>query len=123
MFRAILAGVGVSTSRTPICGTNGEEKKMKRFLSALSSMAALVAVILVFSPATYAANPEDKCEIGTGCTYTAAGPESTCDCPGDQLGQSDNTRGGSSTSGPGSSDPNSTPTVCTGVSNPAHPCP
>jgi hypothetical protein len=96
---------------------------MKRFLYALSSTVALVAVILVFPPATYADSPADKCEIGTNCTYTAAGPESTCDCPGDQLGQSDNTKGGSTTTGPGSSEPNSVETTCTGVNNKPHTCP
>jgi hypothetical protein len=121
MFGAILAGVGASTSRTPVCGTNGEEKRMKRFLYALSSTAALVAVILVFAPATYAVSPADQCE-NDGGTYTAAGPESTCTFPGDPVGNSDNTKGGSIDTGPGNS-PKKDTTQCTGVNNDPHPCP
>jgi hypothetical protein len=95
---------------------------MKRFLFVLSLTAVLVAAILVFSPVAYTASPAQEC-ADAGGTYTAAGPDSTCTIPGDQVGNSDNTKGGSSTAGPGKSDPNSTTTDCTGVNNKPHQCP
>ena len=95
---------------------------MKRFLFALSSTAALVTVILVVSPATYAASPEAEC-VADGGTYVAAGPESSCTFAGEPVGNSDNTKGGSTEAGPGKSEPNSTETVCTGVNNKPHKCP
>jgi hypothetical protein len=95
---------------------------MKRFLFVLSLTAVLVAAVLVFSPVTYAASPAQDCAAAGG-VYTAAGPDSTCAFPADPVGQSDNTKGGSQTSGPGKSDPNSTDTTCTGVNNKPHSCP
>jgi hypothetical protein len=96
---------------------------MKRFLFVLSSTAALVAVILVFAPATYAANPEQECEADGVSTYIHDGPNSTCSTPGEPVGQSDNTKGGSQVTGPGKSEPNSDEEICTGVNNKPHPCP
>jgi hypothetical protein len=96
---------------------------MKRFLFVLSSTAALVAVILVFAPATYAANPEQECEADGVSTYVHAGPDSSCVTPGEQVGNSDNTKGGEQTTGPGKSEPNSEETECTGVNNKPHRCP
>jgi hypothetical protein len=107
--------------RTPMCDTNGGGM-MKRFLFALSSTAALVAVILVVSPATYADSPEAEC-VADGGTYVAAGPESSCTFAGEPVGNSDNTKGGSVDSGPGKSGPNETVTTCTGVNNKPHTCP
>ena len=95
---------------------------MKRLLFALSSTAALVAVVLVFSPATYAATPAQECAEAGG-TYTAAGPDSSCDFPAEPVGNSDNTKGGSQVTGPGKSEPNSDETICTGVNNKPHKCP
>jgi hypothetical protein len=96
---------------------------MKRFLFALSLTVVLVAAILVFSPVTYAANPEQECEATPGNVYVHDGPNSTCTTPGEPVGNSDNTKGGSQTSGPGKSEPNSEETVCTGVNNKPHSCP
>ena len=95
---------------------------MRRFLLVLSLAASLVAAVLVFSPATYAASPADQCAAAGG-TYTAAGPNSTCTIPGEPVGNSDNTKGGSTTTGPGNSQPNSDTTTCTGVNNKPHQCP
>lgn len=95
---------------------------MKRLLFLMSMIAALVVVILVFSPITYAASPAEDCAAAGG-TYTAAGPNSTCTFPGEPVGNSSNTKGGSETSGPGKSDPNSTTATCTGVNNKPHSCP
>jgi hypothetical protein len=95
---------------------------MKRFLIALSSTAALVAVLLVLAPVSYAASPAQECTAAGG-TYTAAGPDSTCTFPGTPVGNSDNTKGGATESGPGKSEPNSEETVCTGVNNNPHTCP
>ena len=95
---------------------------MERFLFALTSTVALVAVILVVSPATYAASPAAECELAGG-TYDAAGPESSCIFAGEPVGNSDNTKGGSQVTGPGKSQPNSEETICTGVNNKPHTCP
>ena len=95
---------------------------MKRSLFSLSSTAVLVAVILVFSPATYAASPAQDCEA-LGGTYDAAGPDSSCNFAGEPVGNSDNTKGGSQVTGPGKSQPNSEETICTGVNNKPHTCP
>jgi hypothetical protein len=95
---------------------------MRRFLFVLSLTAALVAAVLVFAPVTYAASPAQECAAAGG-TYTAAGPDSTCTFAGEPVGNSDNTKGGSSTSGPGKSEPNSDTTTCTGVNNKPHSCP
>ena len=95
---------------------------MKRFLFLLGLTAVLVAALLVFAPVGYSANPADECAAAGG-TYVAAGPDSTCTFPGEPVGNSDNTKGGSETSGPGKSEPNSTETTCTGVNNKPHECP
>ena len=95
---------------------------MKRLLFIVTVVAALVAAILVFSPLTYAASPAQDCAAAGG-TYTAAGPNSTCTIPGAPVGNSSNTKGGSSTAGPGKSEPNSDTTTCTGVNNKPHACP
>ena len=81
-----------------------------------------MAAILVFSPLTYGATPAQKCELEGG-VYTAAGPDSSCDTPGDPVGNSDNTKGGSQTTGPGDSQPNKETTTCDGVNNKPHQCP
>jgi hypothetical protein len=95
---------------------------MKRIWLLLTMAGILVAAILVFSPVTYAASPAQECEAAGG-SYTAAGPNSTCTFPGTPVGNSSNTKGGSSTSGPGKSEPNSETTSCTGVNNKPHTCP
>jgi hypothetical protein len=92
---------------------------MKLFLFILS---LLVAAILAFSPATFAANPAQECAAAGG-VYVHAGPDSTCTFPGTPVGNSSNTKGGSQTSGPGKSEPNSETEVCTGVNNKPHQCP
>ena len=92
---------------------------MKLFLFILS---LLVAAILAFSPATFGASPAQECAAAGG-TYVAAGPNSTCSFPATPVGNSGNTKGGSQTSGPGKSEPNSETTTCTGVNNKPHSCP
>jgi hypothetical protein len=82
----------------------------------------LVAAVLAFSPATFAASPAQDCAAAGG-TYVAAGPDSSCTFPGTPVGNSSNTKGGSETTGPGKSEPNSEETVCTGVNNKPHQCP
>jgi hypothetical protein len=95
---------------------------MKRFVVALSGIAVLAAAILVFASVGYAASPAQECAAAGG-TYTAAGPDSSCTFPGDPVGNSDNTKGGSSDTGPGKSEPNEEVITCTGVNNKPHPCP
>jgi hypothetical protein len=95
---------------------------MKRFFFTLSVIAALVAAVMVFSAVGYAASPAQDCATAGG-TWVAAGPDSSCSFAGDPVGNSGNTKGGSSASGPGKSDPNSTETTCTGVNNKPHSCP
>jgi len=95
---------------------------MKRFMVALSGIAVLAAVILVFASVGYAASPAQECAAAGG-TYTAAGPDSSCTFAGDPVGNSDNTKGGSSETGPGKSEPNEEETICTGVNNKPHRCP
>jgi hypothetical protein len=95
---------------------------MKRFMVALSAVAVLAAVILVFSAVGYAASPAQDC-ADAGGTYNAAGPDSSCVFAGDPVGQSGNTKGGSQETGPGKSEPNEEETVCTGVNNKPHRCP
>src|SRR5690349_16416852 len=48
--------------------------------------------------AAQAASPAQDCEAAGG-TYTAAGPNSTCTFPGEPVGNSSNTKGGSETTG------------------------
>jgi hypothetical protein len=95
---------------------------MKRVLIALSSGAALLLVLLVLAPVSVAASPQQDCQAAGG-TYVAAGPNSSCTFPGTPVGNSGNTKGGSQTTGPGKSQPNSNETVCTGVNNKPHSCP
>jgi hypothetical protein len=68
------------------------------------------------------ASPAQDCAAAGG-TYVAVGPNSACTLPGEPVGNSDNTKGGSETSGPGKSEPNSETVTCTGVNNKPHPCP
>jgi hypothetical protein len=91
---------------------------MKRFLCLLGMVVALV----VLSPAIYAGNPAQDCEDAGGI-YTADGPNSHCDFPGTPVGNSGNTKGGGSVTGPGKSEPNSEPINCEGVNNKPHDCP
>jgi hypothetical protein len=95
---------------------------MKGVLKTLVLAVVVAAAVLVFSSVGYAASPADECAAAGG-TYVAAGPDSTCTFPGTPVGNSDNTKGGSETSGPGKSEPNSTTTDCTGVNNKPHQCP
>jgi hypothetical protein len=95
---------------------------MKRFVVALSGVVVLAAAILVFASVGYAASPAQDCAAAGG-TYTAAGPDSSCTFPGAPVGNSDNTKGGSSDTGPGKSEPNEEVTNCTGVNNKPHKCP
>jgi len=95
---------------------------MKRFVVALSGIAVLAAAILVFASVGYAASPAQDCAAAGG-TYTAAGPDSSCTFPGDPVGNSDNTKGGSSDTGPGKSEPNEEVINCDGVNNNPHKCP
>ena len=95
---------------------------MKRAALVLTLVAALVAAMLVFSAGAFAANPEQECEAAGG-TYVHAGPDSTCTFPGTPVGKSDNTKGGSQTTGPGKSEPNEEEVICTGVNNKPHQCP
>jgi hypothetical protein len=81
-----------------------------------------VAAIFVLAPVTFAANPAQDC-TDAGGTYVADGPNSTCTFPGDPVGNSANTKGGSQDTGPGKSEPNSDTTTCTGVNNKPHACP
>lgn len=96
---------------------------MKRFMVALSAIAVLAAVILVFASVGYAASPEQECEADGVSTYTHAGPNSTCVTPGEPVGKSDNTKGGEVDTGPGKSEPNEELDTCTGVNNKPHRCP
>ena len=96
--------------------------KLKRSLVHLSALAGLVAAILVFASVGTAASPAQEC-TDAGGQYLAAGPDSSCTMPGEQVGNSDNTKGGSVESGPGKSEPNSEETTCTGVNNKPHKCP
>jgi hypothetical protein len=89
---------------------------------AMLAAIALAATVLVFSPATFAANPAQDC-ADAGGVYVAAGPDSTCTFPAEPVGNSDNTKGGSQTTGPGKSEPNEEEVICTGVNNKPHECP
>lgn len=95
---------------------------MKRLLIGLFSLAALVAMVLVLAPVGYSASPAQECEAAGG-TYVHAGPDSSCTIPGEPVGNSDNTKGGSVKTGPGKSEPNEEEEICTGVNNKPHPCP
>jgi hypothetical protein len=95
---------------------------MRRLLSMITLSAALAAAVLAFSPASFAASPAQEC-TSNGGSWTAAGPDSSCTYPGTPVGNSDNTKGGSSTSGPGKSAPNSDTSTCTGTNNKPHSCP
>ena len=95
---------------------------MTRIALVLTLAAALVAVMMVFSAGSFAASPAQECAAAGG-EYVAAGPTSTCTTPGEPVGQSDNTKGGSTDTGPGKSEPNEEVTTCTGVNNKPHPCP
>jgi hypothetical protein len=86
------------------------------------ALALALGLGLVFSPATFADSPAQECEA-LGGTYTPAGPDSMCTIPGTPVGNSDNTKGGSTDTGPGKSEPNEEVTICTGVNNKPHPCP
>jgi hypothetical protein len=86
------------------------------------ALALALGLGLVFSPATFADSPAQECAAAGG-TYTAAGPDSTCTMPGTPVGNSGNTKGGSTETGPGKSEPNEEETICTGVNNKPHPCP
>ena len=92
---------------------------MKRLLLALSTAAVLAAAILVFSPVGYAASPAQECAAAGG-TYVAAGPDSSCTFPGTPVGNSGNTKGGSSETGPGKSEPYEEETVSNVVNNKPH---
>jgi hypothetical protein len=70
----------------------------------------------------YAASPAQECAAAGG-TYNPDGPNSSCVIPGDQVGNSGNTKGGSSDTGPGKSEPNEELVNCTGVNNKPHRCP
>ena len=95
---------------------------MKRLVVALSGIAVLAAVIMVFASVAYAASPAQECAAAGG-TYTAAGPNSSCVFPGEPVGKSGNTKGGGAETGPGKSEPNEEEVTCTGVNNKPHPCP
>ena len=95
---------------------------MKGKLSALMLAAVLAVAFVVFSPIASGATPAQKCEAAGG-EYVAAGPDSTCTFPGEPVGKSGNTKGGSVETGPGDSEPQEEVTVCTGVNNKPHPCP
>ena len=95
---------------------------MKRLSVALSTIAVLALAILVFASVGYAASPAQECTAAGG-TYVAAGPDSSCTFPGTPVGNSDNTKGGSSETGPGKSEPNKEEVTCTGLNNKPHPCP
>jgi hypothetical protein len=95
---------------------------MKRTLFVLAIAAVLATAMFVFSPLSYAASPAQECEAAGG-TYTPAGPNSTCTFPGTPVGNSSNTKGGSTDTGPGKSEPNEEITTCTGVNNKPHSCP
>jgi hypothetical protein len=92
----------------------------------LAAIALALGVGLVFSPATFAASPEAECLASDpDAVYTPAGPDSTCTIPGEPVGNSDNTKGGSTETGPGNSDTSTheDEEICTGVNNKPHPCP
>jgi hypothetical protein len=93
-----------------------------KLLRALCAVTLLAAPIFIFAPIGYADSPAAEC-AESGGTYVAAGPESSCTFAGEPVGNSDNTKGGSQTSGPGKSAPNETETNCTGVNNKPHSCP
>lgn len=76
----------------------------------------------VAGQASQSMSPAQECEQAGG-TYIHDGPNSTCTYPGTPVGNSDNTKGGSQTTGPGKSEPNSETENCTGVNNKPHPCP
>lgn len=95
---------------------------MRRFFALATTLAAVALSMLVFASVGYAASPATDC-ANAGGTYVANGPNSTCTFPGDPVGNSSNTKGGSETSGPGKSEPNSDTTTCTGVNNKPHSCP
>ena len=95
---------------------------MRRTFLFLTLTAMLLTALLVFSPLSYGASPRQECEAAGG-TYNAAGPNSSCTMPGEPVGNSHNTKGGSVKTGPGKSEPNSETTTCTGVNNKPHPCP
>ena len=95
---------------------------MKRLVVSLTGIVVLAAAILVFASVGYAASPAQECTAAGG-TYTPAGPNSSCTFPGTPVGNSDNTKGGSSDTGPGKSEPNEEVITCTGTNNKPHPCP
>jgi hypothetical protein len=86
------------------------------------ALAAALALTAFGTGTALAASPAQECAAAGG-TYTAAGPDSTCTIPGEPVGQSDNTKGGSTDTGPGKSEPNEEVVTCTGVNNKPHPCP
>src|SRR5688572_17504226 len=59
-----------------------------------------------------------------GRRYVRGGwADSSCTFPGDPVGNSGNTKGGSSETGPGKSEPNEEEVICTGVNNKPRRCP
>jgi hypothetical protein len=86
------------------------------------ALAAGLAVTAFGTGTALAASPAEDCAAAGGI-YTAAGPDSTCTIAGTPVGNSDNTKGGSTDTGPGKSQPNEEVTTCTGVNNQPHPCP
>jgi hypothetical protein len=86
------------------------------------ALAAGLALTAFGTGIALAASPAEECAAAGG-TYTAAGPDSTCTIAGTPVGNSDNTKGGSTDTGPGKSQPNEEVTTCTGVNNQPHPCP
>jgi hypothetical protein len=117
-------GLNCDSAPCPVIGRSAAKigGGMRGILFVLTLTAALVVAILVFTPLTYAASPAQDCSA-LGGTYTAAGPDSTCTFPGEPVGKSDNTKGGSQETGPGKSEPNEEETTCTGVNNKPHACP
>jgi hypothetical protein len=97
-----------------VCG-NRREAECGVLALLLTLAATPVTAMLVFSSSTFAAPPEQDYEAA-GATFVHAGPDSGCTSPGTPVRNSDNTKGGSETSGPGKSEPNSEEVVCLGQS-------
>ena len=86
------------------------------------ALAAGLALTAFGTGTALAASPAQEC-AALGGTYEPAGPNSTCTIPGTPVGNSANTKGGSTDTGPGKSEPNEEVVTCTGVNNKPHPCP
>jgi hypothetical protein len=65
------------------------------------ALAAGLAVTAFGTGTALAASPAEDCAAAGG-TYTAAGPDSTCTIAGTPVGNSDNTKGGSTELAPAS---------------------